>query len=61
MIHVTDSNSECYSFVGTELPRFVRLQELARNFVYDRDIELVRHIQHLLRPEASPGGNQPSQ
>ena len=57
MIDVTDSNAECYSFAGTELPGFICLQELAWYLVYDRDIELVRHIQHLLRTEASSCGN----
>ena len=56
MIHVTDSNTECYSSAGTELPKFIRLQELARHSVHDRDIELVRHIQHFFRPKASSCG-----
>lgn len=56
MIHVTDSNPECYSFAGSELPKFIRLQELARHSIHDCDIELVRHIQHLFRPEASSRG-----
>lgn len=60
MIRVTDSNAECYSFAGAQLFRYIRLQELARHFVYDRDIELVRHIQHLLRPKASSCGNYSS-
>lgn len=60
MVNVTYSNAEFHSFAGAELPRFIRLQELARHSVHDRDIELVRHIQYLLRPEASSRGNYSS-
>ena len=57
MIRFAGSDTACYSSAGVKLSRFIRLQELARHVVHDRDIELVHHFQHFLRPEASSCGN----
>jgi hypothetical protein len=56
MIDPTGSDATRYSSAGTELPRHIRFQELARYFVHAGDIELVRHIQYFLRTEASSCG-----
>jgi hypothetical protein len=37
MKNVTGPDEACYSSAGTELPRHIRLQELARHFVHAGD------------------------